>query len=101
MKLIYLDQTYMPGDKGAYPSSLESFRTTKAGLEVFMRPVKISDEPIITPIRHPMARVKTSSTIPTASAKLIKNPLTASRTMSDCQCTRWTSIPIGSNEIIS
>ncbi|MDM8530873.1 GNAT family N-acetyltransferase [Anaerolineales bacterium HSG25] len=46
-KLIYLDQTYMPGEKGAYPSNLENFRTTKTGLEVFMRPLKISDEPML------------------------------------------------------
>lgn len=45
--LIYKDQAYMPGEKGKYPADLETRRTTKAGLEFFMRPVKISDEPIL------------------------------------------------------
>ena len=45
--LIYRDQTYMPGKRGIYPNNLENFRTTKAGLEVFMRPLKISDEPML------------------------------------------------------
>ncbi len=45
--LIYKDQAYVPGEKGKYPAELETRRTTKAGLEFFMRPVKISDEPIL------------------------------------------------------
>ena len=45
--LIYKDQAYLPGEKGKYPAELESRRTTKAGLKFFMRPVKISDEPLL------------------------------------------------------
>ncbi|MFH1142969.1 MAG: GNAT family N-acetyltransferase [Candidatus Eisenbacteria bacterium] len=43
--LIYRDQAFIPGKKGEYPESLEARRTTRAGLTLLMRPVKISDEP--------------------------------------------------------
>ncbi len=45
--LIYQDQAFIPGDKGRYPEELESYKTTKAGLKVFFRPIKISDEPLL------------------------------------------------------
>ncbi len=45
--LIYKDQAYMPGEKGKYPAELETRRTTRTGLEFFMRPVRISDEPVL------------------------------------------------------
>lgn len=45
--LIYKDQVFVPGHKGEYPEELESFRTTKKGLRILMRPVKLSDEPLI------------------------------------------------------
>ena len=45
--LIYRDQAFIPGDKGIYPEKFETFRMTKKGLEIFLRPVKISDEPLI------------------------------------------------------
>jgi len=44
---IYRDQAFIPGKKGEYPESLETSRTTKAGQEIIVRPVKISDEPIL------------------------------------------------------
>jgi acyl-CoA hydrolase/GNAT superfamily N-acetyltransferase len=44
LSLIYRDQKYSPGE---YPESLETFRTTRTGLEIFLRPVKISDEPLL------------------------------------------------------
>lgn len=44
---IYKDQAFIPGKKGEYPETLESYRTTEEGFEVFMRPVKISDEPLL------------------------------------------------------
>jgi acyl-CoA hydrolase/RimJ/RimL family protein N-acetyltransferase len=47
LNLIYKDQKFIPGKKGEYPAELEIYRTTKAGLEIFMRPVKISDEPLL------------------------------------------------------
>ncbi len=45
--LIYKDQEFIPGVRGEYPEELETYRTTKAGLEVLLRPVKISDEPLV------------------------------------------------------
>ena len=42
--LIYKDQAFIPGERGIYPEELESYRTTKAGLNLLFRPVKISDE---------------------------------------------------------
>jgi len=45
--LIYRDQAYVPGKRGEYPEHLETYRTTRGGLEVLLRPVRISDEPIL------------------------------------------------------
>jgi acyl-CoA hydrolase/GNAT superfamily N-acetyltransferase len=47
LNLIYKDQAFIPGKAGQYPAELEIYRTTNAGLEIFLRPVKISDEPLI------------------------------------------------------
>jgi GNAT superfamily N-acetyltransferase len=45
--LIYSDQIFVPGKKGEYPEKLETWRTTRTGFEVLLRPVKISDEPLL------------------------------------------------------
>ncbi len=45
--LIYRDQAFVPGKKGEYPEHLETWRTTRKGHEIFIRPVKISDEPLL------------------------------------------------------
>jgi acyl-CoA hydrolase/RimJ/RimL family protein N-acetyltransferase len=45
--LIYKDQAFIPGVKGIYPVALETFRTTKGGLILLLRPVKIGDEPLM------------------------------------------------------
>ena len=45
--LIYKDQAFIPGRKGEYPEELETHRTTRGGLEVLLRPVRISDEPLL------------------------------------------------------
>ena len=45
--LIYRDQAYVPGKRGEYPESLEAYRTTRDGVEVLLRPVRISDEPLL------------------------------------------------------
>jgi RimJ/RimL family protein N-acetyltransferase/acyl CoA:acetate/3-ketoacid CoA transferase beta subunit len=47
MKLIYKDQAYIGGVGGEYPEYLETFRTTKSGLTILLRPIKISDEPLL------------------------------------------------------
>lgn len=44
LALIYRDQEFVPGE---YPDFLETHRITKAGLEILLRPVKMSDEPLM------------------------------------------------------
>ena len=50
--LIYRDQAFIPGKPGEYPQDLETYRTTKTGFEVFLRPMKISDEPLLKDFIH-------------------------------------------------
>ncbi|WP_216701552.1 bifunctional acetyl-CoA hydrolase/transferase family protein/GNAT family N-acetyltransferase [Gloeothece verrucosa] len=45
--LIYSDQAFIPGKRGEYPEELETYKTTDSGLEIFLRPVKITDEPLL------------------------------------------------------
>jgi acyl-CoA hydrolase/RimJ/RimL family protein N-acetyltransferase len=45
--LIYRDQAFIPGKRGEYPEDLEIYRTTHAGYDLKLRPVKISDEPLL------------------------------------------------------
>ncbi|MCK5773787.1 MAG: GNAT family N-acetyltransferase [Thermoplasmata archaeon] len=45
--LIYNDQAFIPGKKGEYPEDLETYRSTKENLDLLLRPVKISDEPLL------------------------------------------------------
>ncbi len=47
LNLIYKDQAFIPGVRGQYPESLENHRTIRSGLEILLRPVKISDEPLL------------------------------------------------------
>ncbi len=47
LNLIYRDQAYIPGERGQYPEALEVHRTTKTGLELLLRPVRLSDEPLL------------------------------------------------------
>jgi len=47
LNLIYRDQAFIPGKKGEYPEYLEAVRTTRKGLVIQFRPVKIDDEPLI------------------------------------------------------
>ena len=47
LNLIYKDQAFIPGERGEYPEELEVYRTTKAGIEILLRPIKISDEPLL------------------------------------------------------
>ncbi|MGI5823454.1 MAG: GNAT family N-acetyltransferase [Dethiobacteria bacterium] len=44
---IYPDQAFIPGKGGVYPGELETYRTTKDGFTFQLRPVKISDEPLV------------------------------------------------------
>jgi len=45
--LIYKDQAFIAGKGGEYPSDIETHRIAKAGLKILLRPVKISDEPLL------------------------------------------------------
>ncbi|HNY35328.1 MAG TPA: GNAT family N-acetyltransferase [Methanothrix soehngenii] len=47
LHLIYQDQAFIPGIKGEYPADLEIGKITSKGLKVLLRPVKISDEPML------------------------------------------------------
>jgi acyl-CoA hydrolase/GNAT superfamily N-acetyltransferase len=45
--LIFTDQAYIPGKEGEYLENLETYRTTKKELPIFLRPVKMNDEPLL------------------------------------------------------
>lgn len=45
--LIFRDQAFIPGECGEYPAYLETRRTTKQGLDLLLRPVRISDEHLL------------------------------------------------------
>jgi RimJ/RimL family protein N-acetyltransferase len=47
LNLIYADQAFIPGERGEYPEQLETYRTLDNGWEIFLRPVRISDEPLL------------------------------------------------------
>jgi GNAT superfamily N-acetyltransferase len=47
LNLIYRDQAFIPGKRGEYPEELETARTTRTGLNLLLRPVRISDEPAL------------------------------------------------------
>ena len=47
LHLIYPDQAFIPGIKGEYPEDLEVLKTTRKGLQLLLRPIKISDEPLL------------------------------------------------------
>lgn len=45
--LIFKDQAFIPGKRGQYPEHIETIRTLTNGKEIMLRPVKISDEPLL------------------------------------------------------
>ena len=47
LSLIYKDQAFVAGAEGEYPEHLEIYRTAKDGSTIFLRPVKMSDEPLL------------------------------------------------------
>jgi RimJ/RimL family protein N-acetyltransferase len=53
--LVYADQAFIPGKKGEYPEKLETYRTTSSGLEIFIRPVKMSDESALQDFFHDLS----------------------------------------------
>ncbi len=44
LNLIDKDQKFVPGPRGKYMEEYEAHRTTKTGLEILLRPIRISDE---------------------------------------------------------
>jgi acyl-CoA hydrolase/GNAT superfamily N-acetyltransferase len=50
--LIYKDQAFVSGKRGEYPENLEAFRTTRKGMEILLRPAKISDEQLLKDFFH-------------------------------------------------
>jgi len=44
---IFKDQAFIAGMEGEYPEDLEARRTTRTGVQILLRPVKISDEPLL------------------------------------------------------
>ena len=56
MGYIYRDQAFVPGEKGIYPEVLETYRTTSTGLQVLLRPVKITDEPLLKGFFYSLSR---------------------------------------------
>ena len=47
LNLIYKDQAFIPGKRGEYPQHVETYRTTRDGTLLKIRPVNINDETII------------------------------------------------------
>lgn len=47
LNLVYRDQGYLPGERGEYPEHLETRKTTRRGQDILLRPVRISDEPLL------------------------------------------------------
>jgi len=47
LNLIYKDQAFVDGKAGEYPEELETQRVTSSGVEVLIRPIRISDEPLL------------------------------------------------------
>lgn len=47
LNFVYRDQAFVPGKRGVYPEGLEARRTTKTGLPILLRPVRVNDEPLL------------------------------------------------------
>lgn len=47
VNLIYRDQAFIPGEKGVYPEKAETYRTTRTGLRLLLRTVRINDEHLL------------------------------------------------------
>lgn len=54
-KLVYKDQAFIAGKRGEYPEELEVYRTSRSGFDMLLRPVKISDEPLLKDFFHSLS----------------------------------------------
>ena len=70
LNLIYEDQAFVPGEAGIYPEDLEIRRTTKSGLAILLRPVKITDEPLLKEFFHALSDESLYSRFMTARKEL-------------------------------
>ncbi|KUK43240.1 MAG: Acetyl-CoA hydrolase/transferase [Methanothrix harundinacea] len=70
LNLIYPDQAFVPGEAGIYPENLEIRRTTKSGLSILLRPVKITDEPLLKEFFHLLSDESLYSRFMTARKEL-------------------------------
>jgi acyl-CoA hydrolase/RimJ/RimL family protein N-acetyltransferase len=70
LNLIYMDQAFVPGEDGIYPERFEIRRTTKSGLEILLRPVKISDETLLKEFFHALSDESLYSRFMTARKEL-------------------------------
>ena len=55
LNFIYKDQAYIQGKAGEYPEALETYRTTRTGMELLLRPIKLSDEPLLKEFIHSLS----------------------------------------------
>ncbi len=53
--LIYQDQIFYTGRSGEYPESLEAHRKTKYGIDLFLRPLKFNDEPLLKEFKYSLS----------------------------------------------
>ena len=47
LNFIFADQAFIPGKRGEYPEHIETVRTTRRGLPLRLRPVRVTDEPLL------------------------------------------------------
>ena len=53
--LVYADQEMLTDERGRYPEELETYRKTRTGLDLFFRPIKFTDEPLLRDLYHHMS----------------------------------------------
>ncbi len=50
--LVYKDQTMLNDERGRYDEKLETYRKMKDGEDIFLRPMKFTDEPLLKDFYH-------------------------------------------------
>lgn len=50
--LVYRDQAMLSDERGRYPEELETYRKTKTGMDIFLRPMRFTDEPLLKDFYH-------------------------------------------------
>lgn len=50
--LVYSDQAMLSDERGRYPEELETYRKTKTGMDIFFRPMRFTDEPLLKDFYH-------------------------------------------------